>query len=337
MAKQLSGAFLTTISVERAFNLPLFESYLLIDIRPSASYVKGHIQSSINCTLHRGPLGRIRTGADPDTDGDDGSDDKRLRQEFLEAIVKATREVSPDNYSPVIIVGQGDEGDTEATLVGEMLVDVIKQGGTGGKGDDILRQTLRRGGEIAVLEGGFPAFARHFPLLCIAGENSGCSEMVPTPFLINDRILLGSRAVTLSPLLLEKLHVGAVVCQTGGAGAERFQDVTYLECEVKDSGLQPMDAVWNVTNEFLDNWLVGGQKGANSHRNRVLVQLHGRSRSVSVIAAYLMHQRQLSAEEAVKSIELQCNRTRIDHKLIYFDQLEERGKRKRTKLAHTSQ
>jgi len=92
-----------------------------------------------------------------------------------------------------------------------------------------------------------------------------------------------------------------------------INDVCFLKCDVEDSETQNMAECWASSIEFIDNARAAGGK--------VLVQLWGRSRSASIILAWLMLRNEWPMWRAEEYLQSKC--AMIDSTLIYKNQLPE--------------
>eukprot|EP00054_Salpingoeca_dolichothecata_P006335 m.38035 g.38035 ORF g.38035 m.38035 type:complete len:232 (-) comp16395_c0_seq1:23-718(-) len=88
-------------------------------------------------------------------------------------------------------------------------------------------------------------------------------------------------------------------------------DIVYLRCELVDDNDQEMREAFLAAATFISE--------ARDNGGRVLVQVHGRSRSAAIIIAYLIRAEQMSYFGAYERV-LSCAPA-IDGTLIYADQL----------------
>ena len=94
--------------------------------------------------------------------------------------------------------------------------------------------------------------------------------------------------------------------------------VHVLRCPVKDKNDENMLPCWEASCSFIDT--------AVSESGCVLVFLHGRSRSASVVLAYLMKERGMDFESSWRYLRSKCWHL-IDRSLIYEEQLHRWWKR----------
>ena len=93
-----------------------------------------------------------------------------------------------------------------------------------------------------------------------------------------------------------------------------LQDLSVLTCDVKDSNTQAMMECWTASVKFINE--------VESANGRVLVMLFGRSRSASIVLAYLVMAKNQSLEKAWEVIHSKCWHL-IDRTLAYEGQLRE--------------
>ena len=164
--------------------------------------------------------------------------------------------------------------------------------------------------EIWLLTGGYEAFNKEYPFLCGIIEPS---DMFPVPHQIMDGLFLGSRVVPLTRHCLSQMAITHIIAaKHQELDARELETVTLLQCATSDSNAEEMFPCWTACCNFIDEAL--------KQRGRVLVILHGRSRSASVILAYLIKTLRLDFDTAWTTLTKKCWHL-IDRSLVYEQQL----------------
>ena len=130
-----------------------------------------------------------------------------------------------------------------------------------------------------------------------------------------DHVYLGSRAVLLEGGYLNKLRITHVILsQQQPTDWEQFTGIAVLKCDVKDTDYQEMTDCWNAAINFIDSAI------KENPAARILVNLVGRSRSASVVLAYLTKMCHMNLEQAWEHVNSICKK--VDQRLVYYDQLQ---------------
>ncbi len=173
--------------------------------------------------------------------------------------------------------------------------------------------------EIWILKGGYEVFCSEYQFLC--GDIS-FESMFPLPHQISSSLFLGSRVVSLTQDILSKLLIThLIVASSQKIEWSELRGVSVLQCNVEDRNDQDMFPCWRACTSFIDEAL-DNQATAQKAEVKVLVLLHGRSRSTSVILAYLIKHLQIGFEEAWSMVRSKCWHL-IDRSLVYEKQLKE--------------
>ncbi len=176
-----------------------------------------------------------------------------------------------------------------------------------------------RAKEIWILKGGYNAFSTEYTFLC---GHVSFESMFPLPHQISPSLFLGSRVISLSADVLSKLQIThLIVSSSQKLDWSELRGVSVLQCEVADKNDQEMLSCWRASTLFIDEAL-GNQATAERVGVKVLVLLHGRSRSTSVILAYLIKLLRIGFEEAWTMVRSKCWHL-IDRSLVYEKQLKE--------------
>ena len=294
------------------FNLPLYEHYLVIDTRSEVEYQAGHIATSVSFPFPR------------------SSCSENEKEAILIQFAKdyATEYCRPENPNPVVIYGgkENAESLSHAKWLGEKLQALQQQRkivAIPGSHDsdpnsaydplETFYQTVAdRVKEIWILEGGYESFRYNYPFL--SGQVL-FEDMYPTPHQITCQLFLGSRVLPMTRHVLKQINVSHII-------VSEYQDLDWFElndfetlrCEVRDSNQANMLPLWEICCNFIDN--------AITSSGRVLVILHGRSRSASIILAYLIKKLGLEFEGAWENLCKNCWHL-IDRSLVYETQLRE--------------
>lgn len=299
------------VSPEDVFNLPLYEHHLVIDIRRDQEYQKGHIVSAVS---YPSPPRECT---------------EKEREQTLFAFVRSYVEqyARPENPNPVVIYGD-DQLETQShaewlsaklcTLKNERK-SIVSDGSSGTDeehpydGFEFFCETLAAGTrEIWVLEGGYTAFRSQYGFLC---GNVEFTDLHPLPHQINGHLFLGSRVVPLNTGCLSQLGVThLIVSDAQEIEWQELEGVQVLRCAAKDVDSERMAPVWSSCVEFIED--------ARRCGGRAMVMLHGRSRSASVVMAYLVRTGGLSVDLAWEVVVSKCWHL-VDKSLVYFEQLKE--------------
>ena len=329
------------VSPADVFNLPLFSYFFVLDVRPAEAYVAGHCHFAFN--LPPPPSGSS------DTQRDDGL----LR--LLQAIIE--QGMAPDHVTPVVLIGDPTDPASVgmAAWLSNRLARLKTEAASAAQAapaaardglpplDEVSQSSLNRllaalsqpTTEVWWLTGGAEAFAAAFPSETTTGPwlaphvASG-----PVPRSITPQLLLGSRNAPADAALLATFGITHVVCAAAAsfvrhsiidAPVPANPDVVYLRCSVADANAQDMGPCFRATASFIDTAIAGG--------GTVLVQLHGRSRSASVVLAWMMQQTPggvgagLGFDAALRSLEDICKMryhggsSAFDRSLLYEQQL----------------
>ena len=198
--------------------------------------------------------------------------------------------------------------------------------------------------EIWILEDGYDVFCSKYDFLC---GQVPFESMFPLPHQINPNVFLGSRVVPLTKECLSKLGITHMIVSTHQSiDWHELEGISILRCDVHDKNKQDMFPCWRACMAFITEALspskqeIEGKKlvadfdrlqvtelGAELekttvHPVRILVILHGRSRSTSVVLAYLIKTLRIGFKEAWLFVRKNCWHL-IDRSLVYEDQLKE--------------
>ena len=302
-----------TVSSDAVFNLPLYEHYLVIDTRSLEDYEAGHVATAVSFPF-------------PQSTCSEEEKEERLFQFAKEYAIEYSR---PENPNPVVIYGgkESDESLSHARWLGEKLQQLQRQRkaiaipDTGQVDQDpggydpletFCQTVADRVNEIWILEGGYEGFNSEYPFLC------GCvkfEEMFPVPHQITRQLYLGSRVIPLTRNVLKQINIThIIVSEYQNLDWFELNEFLTLRCEVKDSNQENMLPCWEACCDFIDSAMTSGGK--------VLVNLHGRSRSASIILAYLIKKLGLEFEVSWEHLCKNCWHL-IDRSLVYEAQLRE--------------
>ena len=298
------------VSPVKVFNLPLYEHHLVIDTRSEEEYFQGHIVSAIHYPSWSPTLSNEEQDAS-----------------LLKFIHKVIDEcLRPENPDPVVVYGTGDAACEQAKWLAKRLetlkkdrLSVAKVKPTAGKQSKIpdpveyfCLTIADKTREVWLLEGGYDAFCKRYDYLC---GNFTFAEMSPLPHHMTDHVYLGSRAVPLEAGYLNNLHIThLILSQHQSIDWAQLTGISVLKCQVKDMDYQDMTDCWNAAICFIDN------ASKENPDARILVNLVGRSRSASVVLAYLTKMCHMSLEQAWEHVHDVCKK--IDQRLVYYDQLQ---------------
>jgi len=310
-------ATLTRVPAEDVYNLPLFETFIVMDARPVAAYNAEHIVTALSFPV-------------PSVDTSEAVKLLALVQ-FLTTVTTNL----PERYDPVILYDQGDnstefqeytswlvtiinkmKGDNLALTLSSTGTPILQHKSSRSEDEkynpvqsffDTLVQKVKR---IWVIEGGYDAFKVEFPFLC---GNLKIDNMKPLPHQIEKNLFLGSRAFTISPESLQQLYINYVIVNKSPNNDKKLaiNNVYFLECDVEDESAENMSDCWRTAIAFI--------RSAHAAGGKVLVQLWGRSRSASVILAWLTVSKGWTLEAAEQFLQSKCSS--VDRSLLFTNQL----------------
>lgn len=300
------------VDADEIYNLPLFECYLVVDCRSNEQYDECHIASALNFP--------------PPCNSTTEQEKIQNLQNFVEY---ASHAYSNERWDPLILYG--DNESQEHIHEFSRIIENFKQqpfpadpaSKKYSPGDIFFRNILDRTGSIWILRGGFENFQEMYPILCVPSPQyrleskdavstsvdvTGAGQMVSLPYHISrdgNGVFLSSRAVQWSSSLLLNMRVGAMLLdrQTFEAYAPFLTECSTetLICDHKDVDTSrrhhdehkaPFSVfdMFDVSSKFIQDMI--------DSNNRVVVHLHGRSRSASVIIAWLMRYKDVTFDEA---------------------------------------
>jgi len=334
-------------SAAEVFNLPLFEGFLVFDLRQPDYFQQGSILSSVS--FH----------------GDDEDEDHVLQQlgDVISRAVDNGVFSRDTNVSPVVFVTdscpatqrfserlirhliqhktkmvpaqKGEEKEEQE----EEEEEESKQGQHNEKKwlkcavNHLLRRLFNDCQEIWCVD--FNSFATRFPLLVSSCHNTDFWH--PTPHCAvengpNSSVFLGSRAFNPTEQNLRGLRITHVVTHNpemqtqlfGNAVLQQQKGLNFLVCDIPDKSDTDMQACWDTCVQFVQRAITEG--------GSVLVQLHGRSRSASVVLAYLMANHRIPFQKALVELRNIAPNLRLDEKLIFCEQLQVWGAKRHSAL-----
>jgi hypothetical protein len=280
------------VSAKRAFNLPLYEVYFVIDCRQASKFIVGHIASALNFPP---PVAR-----------------SERHQSLAEFANYASDNFCNDRWDPIVLYGDDDE-----EVVAHMqwvVAKLLEFAGTSppdGMENWFIQCICKKARNIWIIEGGYEGFVKEYPLLTftpVQPFDTGASSMKPLPYHVSsegDGVFLGSRAVEWSKDLIEGMGIRAVVLDTvAGKKFDSASCVEPLECFLcslsnDDDALDEKVTVWEPNRmEMLFEYATEFIQNAVLNNRRVLIQLQGRSASAAIAIAWTMRYQHKSFEEA---------------------------------------
>ena len=300
-----------TVPAKDVFNLPLYEHYLVIDTRAKEAYEQGHVATAISYPCP------------PQS----STEEDREKSLYLFAKSYANVYLRPENPNPVVIYGGCTEEETvhakwlvhKLSLLQKARKAVTIPCETEPSYDDEFHPLERfcqavayNVKEVWLLEGGYEAFLREYDFLCgdIAFES-----MLPAPHHVTRELFLGSRVIPLTQDYLRRMRIThMIVSSYQQLDWDQLSDIAILKCAIQDRNTENMLPCWEASCQFIDEVVQSG--------GRVLVILHGRSRSASIVFAYLMRKRLATVDEAWEILARNCWHL-IDRSMVYEEQLHE--------------
>lgn len=314
-------SLLKTVSPEAIFNLPLYEHYLVIDTRPKQDYEAGHIATAVSYPYPNGLI----------------TEEERDATLFHFARDYAKEFYRPENPNPLVLYGAGERDSmslAHARWLADKLFRLKQQRRTvvpfsSQEAEERQQQALLdednfdpfegfcqtvidKVQEIWLLQGGYQEFLSEYPFLC---GHVLFEEMFPTPHQIVRQVFMGSRVVPLSHDCLMKMGVThMIISEFQELDLRELDGVMVLRCAIRDRNNENMISCWETSCQFIDQAVLSG--------GRVLIILHGRSRSASVALAYLIRKMGVGFELAWQHLRSKCWHL-IDRSLVYESQLHE--------------
>ena len=164
--------------------------------------------------------------------------------------------------------------------------------------------------EIWILDCSYEQFAREYGFLCGHVE---FTDLFPLPHRITKTVFLGSRVFPITKTALIPLGIThLIVSKHQQLDWTELRDISVLTCDVKDDNSQNMLNCWTASVQFISE--------AETIGGRVLVLVFGRSRSVSVVLAYLVKVCDVSVEGAWEIVRRKCWHL-VDRTLTFEKQL----------------
>jgi len=295
MDVELKRGKVEVVSALRAFNLPLYEVFFVIDCRNGSDFTKGHIASALNFP----PPDPISNKMDA----------------FYAFAQYANENFCNDRWDPIVIYGD-DSAQVQDHIVWlvECLLTFINNPPKYHDGSWFIKCMSQSVQSIWVLEGGYKEFVQHYPLLRYlpTSENgdTGASSMKPLPYHVSTEgggIFLGSRAIDWTKEMIEGMGIRAVVLdQEASKVFDSEATTTPLVCflcslsnnedhedkKVTVWSLNRLETLFEYATEFIQN--------AVQQHWRVLIQLKGRSASAALAIAWYMRYQHLPFDEAKK-------------------------------------
>lgn len=292
------------------YNLSIYEGYLLIDTRSRERYEEHHIISAFSLP--------------PPTPGIGDSHEEQLKN-FIETTVQY---YSPERWSPVIIYCDETAPAFEHAIwliefIEKLVNSSIFESSERNSVDYITRfiESIKsRTKEIWFLQS-YDEFQAEFPILC--GPSSiGFEHLEMLPQKITANVFLGARSVNWSNIsLLKKLGITHAVVDAGKVQNGHVPDGIEILCiSLPDTETSREDSpiiqrIFDTVNSFIAAAIsVSGGK--------ILLALHGRSRSAGLATAWLMASERLPAEIAFQRVCDKCKTvSSIDINFVHMDEL----------------
>ena len=256
------------------------------------------------------------------------ADREKMLVEFIRSYVKEY--MRPENPSPILLYGDNSpESAFQAEWLAQRLeaiqherksVSTYDPGESSVSVEDprfnhfeqFCLTIADRAKEIWILECSYQQFESEYGFLC---GDIDFMDMNPLPHRISKHIFLGSRVIPLTKQALATLGIThMIVSKHQQLEWSELQGISVLTCNVKDVNSQAMIECWTASIRFITE--------AELSNGQVLVMLFGRSRSTSIVLAYLIKARRLSLSEAWNVVHSKCWHL-IDRTLAYEDQLKE--------------
>ena len=301
------------------FNLPIFEFYWILDLRPEADFKKGNICSSFSFPYDQLPSSEVE------------------RAKLLSSFIWTQLDIGilpPENFSPVVLYGDGSPGCSEAIswMVGQLqrlklkktqltlyIPETASQADSGeqrSRFERFIDRIVSETSAVWVLEGGYASFHAKYPFLC---HIPSLMDLYPLPHEIEDRVYLGSRPMNLSRCLKD-LSISHLILSTdkykkllSQSDAESLAKVNILNIDMNQFSEDNVLQLWKSCHEFINSALL-------SHSSSVLVLFEGRSRSASILISWLVSARGYTIQTAIDYVKSIA--PAVDTSLIFASYLE---------------
>lgn len=301
----------SSISVREAsalevFNIPLFETPPMLDVRSAADYEREHVVVAVSVPM----------------------EDGHERAQLLKRILDHDAEFGWCLQFPFVVVYDDSSRARADWLVG-VLRETVSTEAQNVEGSGLLWRLCRQLQQILLLD--HKEFACIFPACCAGGKKFSSDGFfdeigaIPRCIWPWPRLLLAGRQVQLKDPLVRKLGITHAIVNadsmdvmdgtSGGRSflADRVQDVLgikYLKCDVPDENDHPdFVPLLHHAVEFL-------RQCAACHGCAV-IRVHGQSRGASIACAWLMAERNLSPEEAWQAV-LAAGIKGLDPQLVWW-------------------
>ena len=299
------------ISSNQLYNLPLFETYMVIDCRESSLYQECHIASALN---YPPPI----------------SKEQQLKN--LEDFANyASFAYINELWNPIILYDGNHSSDQSSnnnnnnhlTEFSNLLVKYISKSSSNTEGSSsdqkhqqkshLFTRISEKTRNIWILQNGFEEFQNNYPFLCVPvvpSDPIGGMNMIPLPYHIpiGNGIFLGTRAIRWTLELLTQFKIHSVLLDL-----ESFHQysspLTELSLETMISSIpdhisnQRTPSKWPITQlyQFLDSSTQYIQDCILQSK-RLLVQLYGRSHGCMILIAWLMRYQSLSYDRSYQEL-----------------------------------
>eukprot|EP01124_Arcella_intermedia_P009286 TRINITY_DN16055_c0_g1_i1.p1 TRINITY_DN16055_c0_g1~~TRINITY_DN16055_c0_g1_i1.p1 ORF type:complete len:342 (-),score=65.86 TRINITY_DN16055_c0_g1_i1:193-1218(-) len=329
----MEGRKVVRVSFVEVYNLPLFEGYVVVDGRSLGDYEGGHITTAVH--FGGGVCGDVL----------------RDKEILFDILLKIAHQ-SPEFYSPIVIYGNEEASSLKRVEDFVTLFTNMRSYFTSHSGKPIHRDILTvskkmANSDIWILEGGYESFQREFPILC--GVDTDTTNALSLPCLIAPGLFLGSRStnslerrfndqLSLDLHTLNLLGITHVLVHGGADLPIRDTDgIHLLIMDIPDTNDMNMAPYWENAIQLIEQVrlqpvldslpgdaprlpgalpaLPGGKPG------KVLVQVHGRSRSAALMVAWCMKVLRKPFPAALEYVKSHCFYS-LDASLMFLDQLQ---------------
>lgn len=261
---------MSTVTIEnvepwRVFNLSLFESFILLDCRTEEKHSLSRIVTSISCPP---PTGATNMSS----------------SEMLESFCRILEDLSPENYSPIILIFDADQKSIKfaqdlSQLLCELLQDQLQSILSNQLIPEIRRHLFKRLGscrKLWLID--FESFAMEFPSYCVSTMTF--HDLGPTPRYICPELISGTRGCDLLDCI-DRFRISHVVTHRDRELESRLgPGITYISYTVTDSLGEDLSSLWSAYSDLsMQVRDVGG---------RILLRVHGRAMTSACAAAYLI-------------------------------------------------
>ena len=280
--KDMNSPIIREISSEQLFNLPITESYFIIDCRKEELYKCASIIASHNLPFVK----------------DENKVDTSRR--FLQLYLRVMDECPPEHSLDFVLYGRnGKDVSNLKSLIQAICEAKLNPYGISTNEEGYSKPSRSfRAKSVNILKGGIDGFQRSFPFL--VGKNKSLSDApVCYPTKITNNIFLSGIGPSKNEtVILKHLKITHICnCTKNASNVFQKQGVKYFRIPIEDKD-----------DEYIFNYLMDAIKFianalSSNHTAKILIHCHqGKSRSASILIAYLLWKKITSCSNYVETL-----------------------------------